>query len=321
MREIGGFIELSQFRGAILHGEGIALNCARNCLAYLIEAKKIKKIVIPKFLCNSVSDVCKKYDVKIRYYSINTDFLPHNLTIDDDEWLYLVNYYGQIDNLKITYIHRKYVRMIVDNVQAYFQEPMEKIDTLYSCRKYLGVPDGAFLFTDSYIDRQLDTDKSYDRMLHLMGRYEGVASDFYDRYIKNEDMFSNLPLLKMSKLTDNLLRVLDYDNIKCIRERNYTFLYSKLQNINKLKLSIPVGAFMYPLYIDNGYEIRKEMQKKGIYIPTLWNDVYDVCGESEVEYDMAKNILPLPCDQRYDLDDMRIIIDVIYSNRDALGIL
>ena len=44
MREIGGYIELETFRGRMLHEEATKLNCGRNALAYLCEAKKIEKL-------------------------------------------------------------------------------------------------------------------------------------------------------------------------------------------------------------------------------------------------------------------------------------
>ena len=53
-------------------------------------------------------------------------------------------------------------------------------------------------------------------------------------------------------------------------------------------LSIPEGAFMYPLYIENGAEVRKTLQVKKIFIPTLWLAVFIFCDEDELEYDMAK---------------------------------
>ena len=85
---------------------------------------------------------------------------------------------------------------------------------------------------------------------------------------------------------------------------NFEYLHECFKNINKLNLTIPEGAFMYPLYIENGSQIRKKLQEQKIYIPTLWPDVFDVCGREQTEYDMAMNILPLPVDQRYDSDDM-----------------
>ena len=72
---------------------------------------------------------------------------------------------------------------------------------------------------------------------------------------------------------------------------------------------------MYPLYIDNGHNIRKKLIEKKIYIPTLWPDTYDYCNSDDLEYDMAKNILPLPVDQRYGEAEMKMIIDEIQNNK------
>lgn len=84
-----------------------------------------------------------------------------------------------------------------------------------------------------------------------------------------------------------------------------------VSKLNKLYLDVPDGAFMYPLYIENGSEIRRKLQIKKIFIPTLWPAVFNLCSEDELEYDMASNILPIPVDQRYGIEDMQYIIDAI----------
>lgn len=49
MKEIGGYIEFPRFTGELMHGGAISLNSARNCRAYLIEAKNIKKLLYLNF--------------------------------------------------------------------------------------------------------------------------------------------------------------------------------------------------------------------------------------------------------------------------------
>lgn len=318
VKEIGGYIELDKYTLPMLHENAIALNLARNCLAYLIEAKGIKKIAIPKLLCDSVGIVCKSAGVKISYYSVGLDFLPVDVEVEKDEWLYLVNYYGQICNEKIETIRKKYEKLIVDNVQAYFQKPVQGIDTIYTCRKFFGVPDGAFLYTDKVIERELEQDFSYDKMMHILGRFEKTASEFYGEYVYGEENFSGAPLKRMSKLTDNLLHAINYNNVAKIRTDNFLILHKAFGRVNKLNLIIPQGAFMYPLYIGNGAKIRKKLQKKKIFIPTLWSDVLMHCKQSELEYDMAQNILPLPLDQRYTLENMKYMINILDDLRDEL---
>ena len=305
MQEIGGYIELDTYTGSMMYEDGIKLNCGRNALAYLIKAKKIQKILMPKFMCDSCDKVLKDNKVKVRYYSVNLDFKPINVERLDDEWLYIVNYYGQLTNEYL--ITLKLDKVIIDNAQAYFQKPLNGVDTLYTCRKFFGVSDGAILYTDQKIDIQ-EQDESFERMHFLLGRYERTASEFYSEYVGNNHFFANEPIKKMSRLTENLLHGLDYDNIRRTRTKNFEYLHIKLQDINKCELAIPDGAYAYPLYINKGAEIRKQLQKKKIYIPTLWPAVYNLCGNEELEYKMAENILPLPVDQRYTIDDMKYIV-------------
>lgn len=68
---------------------------------------------------------------------------------------------------------------------------------------------------------------------------------------------------------------------------------------------------MYPFYFENGNDIRKKLQKEGIYIPLLWPNVVDNLKVDEIEYKLAVNILPLPCDQRYTWKDMDYIVKQI----------
>ena len=232
--------------------------------------------------------------------SIRIDLLENT----PDEYIYIVNYYGQLDEDAILALKKKYGNIIVDNTQAYFNAPLEGIDTLYSCRKYFGVPDGGVLFTDAHFDCDMEQEISYDRMNFLLGRYEKTASEFYPEYVATNDYFDNQPMKRMSKLTKNLLHGIDYEFVKQRRTENFRYLHDRLGKINQLKLTIPCGAFAYPLMLDNAGEIRKQLIKQKIYIPVLWPNVLDECAVASWEYKLASDVLPLPVDQRYDLDDM-----------------
>jgi hypothetical protein len=53
--------------------------------------------------------------------------------------------------------------------------------------------------------------------------------------------------------------------------------------------------------------IKKALAAKKIFVPTLWQEVTEMGQELEAE--LAKNILPLPCDQRYGKEDMERIAE------------
>lgn len=306
MKEIGGYIEFEHYNRPMLHDDGIKLNCGRNALAYLLKAYGIKKIAMPKFMCDSCDEVLRSNGVKVRYYSVSLDFKPGIKELDSAEWLYVVNFYGQLSEEYLSSLKAQY-NLIVDNAQAYFDTPIPGVPTLYTCRKFFGVADGAILYTDKEIEVG-ERDESFDRMHFLMGRFERYASEFYSEYVDNNHMFANEPIKRMSALTENLLRAVDYEEVCMRRKENFAYLEEHLGGINKLELSIPNGPFMYPFYLENGSEVRKQLQAKKIFIPTLWPAVLNLCREDELEYDMAQNILPIPVDQRYGIEDMEYII-------------
>ena len=130
MREIGGYIEFEHYHGRMLHEDAVALNCGRNCLAYLFKSRSIKKLKIPYFICNSIFHVCDRECVKKSFYHIGLDFKPApDLALEDDEWLYLVNLYGQLNNEEIQGYVNRYKRVIVDQANGYFEDPLLGVDT------------------------------------------------------------------------------------------------------------------------------------------------------------------------------------------------
>lgn len=313
MKELGGYIEIEHYNGKMMHDKAIALNCGRNALAYLIQNKKIQKIVLPYFMCDSVINVCKQCHVEIRFYHIDKQFFPKEIKLMEDEWLYVANFYGQLSKIDIQKICNTYQKVIMDYAQAYFEMPLEGVDSLYTCRKFFGVPDGAFLYTDIKPIYELPQDESFKRMNFLLGRYERPASEFYNEYASNNEQFASAPIMRMSKLTENLLKAIDYEYIKNARTANFDYLDKCLQGINLLSLKRAEGAFAYPLFLENGSEVREKLIEQKVYIPTLWPNVLENLPNTMYEHQLAKNVLPLPCDQRYCIQDMKYICDLIFN--------
>ena len=309
LKEIGGYFELQEYTGTEYHRDAIALNRAANCLSYLIKAKGITKLYIPYFLCRAIKNTCIRCNCDYEYYNIDASLKPvADIALEDSEYIYIVNYYGQLSGEDIGYYKKRYKNIIVDAVQDFFSTPFEQTDTLYSCRKYFGVSDGAYLYTDARLDEELETDISHERMQHILGRYEEGSQRFYNDYTETEKTFANWPIKHMSKLTHNLLRGIDYDFVKEKRTANFEYLHNELSHVNKLDIIVPDGAFMYPLYIDRGAELKKKLIANKVFVPTLWADVFEITGKGSLEYDLAENTVPLPVDQRYDVEDMKYIL-------------
>ena len=176
-------------------------------------------------------------------------------------------------------------------------------------RKYFGVTDGAYLYTDVKLERELEQDASFSRVEYLAGRFERSASEFYSTYQANEKRLNTLPLMGMSAFTENILRSIDYVYVKKRREENFAYLNDRLEKYNLLNVICPIGPFAYPLYVENGNDLRKKLQSEKIYVAKLWPNVTE-----GTEGKLADNILPVPCDQRYDMGDMVHIVDVLLKS-------
>ena len=312
MKEIGGYIELEHFSGSLYHDSAIALNCGRGCLRYLVEARQITSIWIPFFLCDSVQDTLEKCHVEVKKYRVSPDFQPvFDFAIKKSDYLYLVDYYGQLTDETVERARGiMQERVIVDETQNFFARPRLGIDTLYTTRKYFGVPDGGFLYTDAAALEGLEQDESRQRVEHLIGRLECNASSFYSEARANNEIFATHPARFMSEFTKNILRAIDFNMVIEKRNANYDILDASLRETNDLSTTRCQGPFAYPLLVKDGPSIRKKLAEQKIYIPTLWPNVaQDDCGFEEVSY--ARNILPLPVDQRYGKEEMLYIIDAL----------
>lgn len=314
MKEIGGYFGLEMFRGEEYHGTLTGVNSGRNALLYIIKARNIKKLYIPRFLCDSVARLCRRENVDFEEYAIDRNFLPlFNRKLTEGEWLYIVNFYGQLADTQVLELKERYGRIILDNVQDFFRRPMAGVDTVYSCRKFFGVSDGGYVACD--VRLPLEKDSSRERMRHLLGRLEVSGSAFYADFQQNDEGFYELPLLEMSPVTRNIMRAVDYDWVRQTRNENYAALAAALGDFNLLNLKAPDGPYCYPFYHKNGMELKRRLAGEKIYVPTLWPNVLGFEGSLEKDY--AENILPLPCDQRCDPEDMQRIIRSIENVRES----
>lgn len=318
MREIGGYLELENRCGEILHGEAIALNCGRNCLAYLAELRGIRRIWLPDFLCGSVRGVCEREGIETLVYRVGMNLKPaYGFEFGDEDWLYLVDYYGTLEGSDVGRALELFGgRVVVDEAQGYFRNPWKDADTLYTCRKFFGVVDGAFLATkdDTRLGRELSRDESRERMGFVLGRVERPASEFYAKSKANNSSFALEPVKRMSLLTERLLSCIDYERAKRKREENWRILDEVLGDGNLLWEStgrrVPEGPYMYPYMVGEPDGVREALAQKGVYVPVLWPDAeHDASGS--LAQDLSRRILPLPIDQRYGEEEMLRVVEVL----------
>lgn len=106
---------------------------------------------------------------------------------------------------------------------------------------------------------------------------------------------------------------IDYDFSKVTRERNFLYLHNKLKNINQLEINEKNinGPFSYPLLLEKN--IKQDLVKEKIYIPTLWQEVKTRVEESSFEYNLVENLHSISIDERWSIEDLEKVISRILS--------
>jgi hypothetical protein len=310
MEAIGGYFELELHKGEHYHKDAIRLNSGSNCFEYILRARKYEKVYLPYYTCHVIYDVAQRIGVEIAYYHINEQLEPVELPeLKEGEAFLYTNYYG-LKQACVERLAEKYGKqLIVDNAQAFYANPLAGIDTFYSPRKFFGVPDGGYLYTDVVLNDEFPQAESMQRMTHLMKRIEQGAEAGYADYQREEETLYGSQIERMSKLTDALLRSIDYEKIAQERISNYKVLEEQLGKNNAIHLTLPQGdvPMVYP-YLTEDPTLKQRFIEHKIFVATYWPNV-DANGDFEAT--LKANLLPLPIDQRYGIDELHSILNAL----------
>ena len=316
MKEIGGYFELELAKGEEYHKDAKRLNTGRNAFEYILRANTYKKVYLPYYTCDVMLEPITKLQIEYEFYSIQNNFEPvFDFTkIKTNEVFLYTNYFGTCDQIVLK-LREQCENLIIDNSQAFFSKPLPNVDTFYSARKFFGVSDGAYLYTNNKIFETFSIDLSYNRFEHLLGRIDLGAESLYKNFINNDTSLVNQPIKKMSNLTKSILSSIDYDSIMEKRVENFNYLHTQLQEINQLNLNFDLNtpAMIYPLIINNGHLIKEKLIQNKIFVATYWPNVKEWVDKKSVEMNFVNNLLCLPIDQRYSISDMTNIVKTIHN--------
>ena len=308
---IGGYFELELSRGEEYHSDAIRLNTGRNAFEYILRAKKYNKVYLPYYTCDVMLEPITKLNLDYEFYFIDSNFVPifNYSNVQENEVFVYNNYFGICDEqTREVAAHCK--NLIIDNSQAFYSKPIKGVDTFYSPRKFFGLPDGAYLYTDKLLDFNLEKDISYKRCEHLLGRIDSGAETHFHSYKENSKDLSNQPIMEMSNLTQRLLVSIDYKTISEKRMQNFNLIHNELSKKNKLKLDVSSTEvpMVYPFLVENGKLLKQKLISNKIYVASYWPNVLEWSETTSHEYNIVSNLIALPIDQRYGTSEMSLII-------------
>jgi len=314
-KAIGGYfsLELPYNEYGEYHRDAIRLNTGRYCLEYVLRVKKYTKVYLPYYMCDAVLQPINKLGLDYQFYHIDKYFhIAEVLHPKKDEVILYCNYFGLMDEYVKIVTDRYAPNIIIDNTQAFFSRPLPEIDTFYTCRKFFGVADGAYLYTNKEADFDIPQDYSSSRMLFLLDRLDKSAEEAFSDYHKSEDTLDHDEIKKMSKITQFIMSSIFYKSIADRRISNYTYLHDNLSSSNTLSVDLERKnvPMVYP-FLSEDINLRKKLIDNKVYVASYWPNVKNMSNLESVESQFAVNLIPIPIDQRYGNDDLNKILEII----------
>lgn len=289
-------------------------NSGRSAIYAAVQDYGADLVWLPYYLCPSVKQFLEKCNIAIKEYHVNNHYEPIlKKPLQQNEMILWTNWYGCMEHTLIEKIQEIFKKQVImDYSQALFCQPEKESESyfVYSCRKFLGVPDGAYLVQQNLKEqeRKVNFDcNGWDYLVQCKILQSNAVYTLYSRYEKKlGNQFQD-----MSELTKQYINGLDWALIKNRRKKNMEFLHSKLEKFNLLEVDFQSeSCFMYP-FMTEGENLHERLIQKHIFVPKWWKHMLQISELLQHEYKWAKQIVPLPIDQRYDKTDMEWIAEQV----------
>ena len=314
--EIGSFLELQFEKGKEYYSgnSDIArLNSGRAAIYHAARVLGCSTVWLPYYQCDTVRDFLNRKGIVVKYYHINTFMNPVDIEQKPDEAVLFVNYFGIMSQDRMKSLAKPYTNVVIDNSQAFFCSPIENCMNVYSARKFVGVPDGAYVIGENANKYVEEYEKCYssDTSLFLLQRIEyGCEGKTYESRMLNEHRIDTEDIMRMSDLTRTILDGTDYEYIKAKRQENFQTACQLFDFENCItpqyyadKDTVPM---VYPLLIEDDSLLQKMLDNKH-FQGHWWSYLLEEVDKECFEYWISRYVIPITIDQRYGEKELKYI--------------
>ena len=319
--EIGGYFGLDLPCHEELYPDALKLQSGRAAIRAVLEYANIGQVFLPSYICDSVIKAVTDSGAKIEFYALDETLYPKNLpaTIPEQAAVLYVNYFGlcakNIAKLR-TVIPAN--RLIIDNSQALFAAHQGEWATIYSPRKFVGVPDGGLLIHSTSLKFKMpdvEDSASIERMRPLIVRMAYSARQGYSDFKKIPLSLQDTTPLLMSRLTQRLLKSIPWVQVAQRRSENFLLMSKKLGSINRMYWELDVSdvQMCYPLTLpgEKVDQIRDQLTARNIFIPIYWQDALPRITPNSIETALTNHTLFIPIDQRMESNQVKMLSDLL----------
>lgn len=321
----------------------------RTSIDYVLEdiTSNIRNVYMPSYCCESMLQPFLEKNIHVEYYDVvfnNDEGIKYIIDFNKEcDVFFATSYFGFSNttmDFAIDFFSRKNVIVIEDITHRLLNEQMYNNNSHYciaSLRKWFSIPSGGIAIKNSgkFSTQQL---KSSEKLVKTkiiamkqkekyirdgMNKNELIRINDKAQFLKlfsefNDNLKYNYQKMEIDKLSKGIL--LTYD-IKEIRQKRCENAYVLYEATKEQKLIKPMFGrndqvrdcpLYFPIRVNPGIRmrLRKYLIDNEIYCPIHWpipNQRF-LNSKTRKIYDEE---LSLICDQRYDINDMKVVIDKI----------
>ncbi|MBU1378795.1 MAG: hypothetical protein KKE02_20865 [Alphaproteobacteria bacterium] len=334
LKPIGGFIGLASAdappgRTADFGGQHVLQFWnARAALAHLLASLGVGRIWMPSYICGEPALAAAEAGCQVLFYPVGAGLIPDGDVLARGlragDAVLGVDYFGAPSPVLPDLAQRiPDMTWIQDRAQAPWPDPAPwGAHILYSPRKVVGAADGGVLVSrDGPVPPpQWAPDPDQSRLEPARLRAEdplGVHGDiWFPAYRAAEAAMSCAPR-PMSNLSRSVIDALDLNAIAARRRRNAGILLSRVGSAalfqpDRLLAGAPLGV---PVLTDDAGAVVARMARDRVFCARHWADLPSPAADFPAEHALSRRLLTLPCDHRYDDDDMVRVAETFLARR------
>lgn len=306
-----------------------------------------KTVLLPMYTCESIVVPFEEQHLEIVFYPINKRLEPDKNSLEqlvnlyNPDVIFVQTYFG-FDTLKeirsfLQKMREKKIVIIEDVTHSmYDNHESSCVDyRLLSLRKWCSIPDGGILWCHKGFEESViqEYDKLSENTQYVEMRLQ--AQENKRRYFEKEADDSWEEKQSFITLFDGSEEMLDRQN-ECYtmssyscerilgvdwkqdaerRKSNFFYLHRQLQGIEGIEfLEFPMQEGAVPLYFPvflrkDRDELRKYLRSQDVLLAVIWPLPESIRKHLVPEVkEIYDEILVIPCDQRYTIDDMQVIV-------------
>ena len=318
----------------------VYLLSGRTALEYIItdilKSHTIQSVLLPSYCCHTMIEPFCRHNIAIRFYDVYFDD-SNGLSVDipeirENEIFYYMTYFGFTDicGFEMSALRDAYQVIIEDRTHSWLSEGSScGFDYSYvSYRKWTGFSGIALAekAQGAFLDYPENINEKYyemrEKAAHMKKRFietgGGDKNGFLTLFGEAEALLES-DYVGYKSTREAMADLLVFDSALAAKKRrcNAEILTNGLKEISEIELMYSeikegeVPLFVPVLVKEKRTELRKYLIENSVYCPIHWPLTEYHIGISERAGQLYQQELSLVCDQRYGIDDMNRMVELI----------